>query len=822
MSDSNSWTDLFAYLGGHSQVEVIHYLFFFNTGDAGFTQAYESKIAPGCVKDEKAEEMVRNRLDEIKADVSRNGLNITQNLNAKVFSTRKTELHIRIPSNTEREEEPRKRGYWAQKQIVYILAEQGLKSDFSNDDEWNKLVYTVSAYGGIVAELGAWGQKDDVIVSFYIQPTGDSDSCVVFSKVARDKNDVSGPDIWPYYMNRYHRYKNEILREANTRTAIGTIMSRNGSHNIGSHVLSSLSHFVGTTTEDRKLYQYIQQRMDYIATATAEIPKWKQSAMLIGNVLNNFLSQRRLLEYIGASEGLGYYDEEGGDDQYGKIRIHKPKEDVEVAIPGGVVGFHAFYTILENIIRNAAKHQWSCISAKEKKEKNLEVHIEVEDNKGGDVNVKIWCGGEITGDQLKVIRDSLEAKLIDEAGRPIRKSWGLAEMRVSAGFLFGVGELNKISASIENGCLVYTFSLMKPENGNPADEIKELIPIGEKTLSIYLGDGDSGYGLFTEEDIKEWVIRNNFKAIVDEFLKTLGDQSILRRIIKDKQLPDRISCSAMQWFESCVNDHIRNDWNNRKCKAIRALIDWVQLRDEVASLFKDDGKACGALGLKSVSSPWPENLKIELLEKLPSDEKSYQDEHMIRYWRHADTRKNYTDTKGYLEGLSGSQSYFNALASELDKKETLIKFVRAGIWKIRIFDERVYNFMNEHDGMKNVYDRLLIAVGGEAEFDKAIDSELKFDEDIVIVHQGLIEKYLNKHPECSTIYETLKEKAKRFVVCTGRGASKIEGHDDIGVMPFPTIGSTLMTGCPEKMILVDALYQITKEKTTQIAGGGGR
>lgn len=202
--------------------------------------------------------------------------------------------------------------------------------------------------------------------------------------------------------------KNYKFRLASAKSAIGSIMSRNGSHNIGSHVLAALSHNVGTMPDDRVLYQYIQHRMDYIATATTEFPLWMQPTMFVATVMKEFLRQTHLLDYISGSEGLHAYKFQGplaGGDQENTIRIHirrineeitnwenkgfwpigntditefviYPKDnnhniqkesvqqpdfskDVTVAIPGGVVGQHAFYTILENILRNAAKHEWS-------------------------------------------------------------------------------------------------------------------------------------------------------------------------------------------------------------------------------------------------------------------------------------------------------------------------------------------------------------------------------------------------------------------------------------------------------------------------------
>lgn len=260
---------------------------------------------------------------------------------------------------------------------------------------------------------------------------------------------------------------NERLLLANTYSAIGSIMSRNGSHNIGSHVLSALSHNVGTMPDDRVLYQYIQHRMDYIATATTEFPQWTTPTMFVAGLMKNFYAQRHLLDYISRSEGLRAYkfQERNLDDatrmnQHGTIRIflrrfyelgkmteteqkelphphHRYlthdindhawsiyyffgekarmfqrkfsptssekrvqyavsesggtaqfleydeqftpdwKQDVRLAIPGGIVGQHAFYTILENVIRNAAKHGWDAKA--DLREKDLEINIDFQE-----------------------------------------------------------------------------------------------------------------------------------------------------------------------------------------------------------------------------------------------------------------------------------------------------------------------------------------------------------------------------------------------------------------------------------------------------------
>ena len=370
------------------------------------------------------------------------------------------------------------------------------------------------------------------------------------------------------------------LGVSNTKSAIGSIMSRNGSHNIGSHVLAALSHNVGTMPDDRVLYQYIQHRMDYIATATTELPVWNQPLSFVGNLVKTFLMQRHLLDYITGSEGLKAYqfqnrtvDATSIGCQPNTIRLHVRRvgdddnrwseennysvefskatnfisypgdpsspnalmKDLEVAIPGGIVGQHAFFTILENILRNAAKHEWAKLGKEEKandKQKYLDVHVDFKDNpEDGIVEVVAWTDNEYSrihykqndfSEKVKSLTpteiqeflskekseneldlSSLDAdhkklqvrmarSFIGENGDLHKENWGLAEMRISAGYLNTVdiseiGGLDETKSSelslikpvmVLNGdhyCLGYHFHIPKP---------RELLVVVPRELSI--------------------------------------------------------------------------------------------------------------------------------------------------------------------------------------------------------------------------------------------------------------------------------------------------------------------------------------------------
>lgn len=293
-----------------------------------------------------------------------------------------------------------------------------------------------------------WGntQNHGVIFLFYVNannmPINLQD---VSEQLYADIGDAARYAAFNYLLNVGYNLREKAMVNA-SRSAIGSIMSRNGSHNIGSHVLSALSHHVGTMPDDRMLYQYIQQRMDYIANVTTEFPSWTTSTMFVGDMMKTFFSQKHLLEFISESESLHAYRFRDPNitgaaiqQQEGKIRIFIRRvdrkdrsqnnqddsaevtnfihydissstspdsqeqsvswdKDVALAIPGGVVGQHAFFTIIENVIRNAAKHGWGFYAEDSKKgtkwrvgkkPRNLDIFISFE-NKDECIEFTIW------------------------------------------------------------------------------------------------------------------------------------------------------------------------------------------------------------------------------------------------------------------------------------------------------------------------------------------------------------------------------------------------------------------------------------------------
>lgn len=172
----------------------------------------------------------------------------------------------------------------------------------------------------------------------------------------------------------------EITTHA-SKAAMTAIMSRNQSHNIGSHVISYWNQSIEEKLKDipgnydntqealkksKDLFQYIQHRMDFLAEISTSVPCSELSLDIEQDILNPYFIKPNddkfktklqnggdisvLLEGIAKSEGINLHN---------KIILDTTAledKSKRVSIPNGLIGNHAIYSILENFIRNAAKH----------------------------------------------------------------------------------------------------------------------------------------------------------------------------------------------------------------------------------------------------------------------------------------------------------------------------------------------------------------------------------------------------------------------------------------------------------------------------------
>jgi hypothetical protein len=254
-----------------------------------------------------------------------------------------------------------------------------------------------------------------------------------------------------------------------TQVGATALMGRNLSHNIGSHVLYWLSQDEREETRQRFL-RYIQVRMELIAGFATCMPL-SPSTFSLSNLIRDFGSNTPLLERICKSEGIGSVDVEYmGDEQ-------------TVSIPGGDIGTHALFSIIENCIRDSGKH--ALLADPETADLMLSV---IAADHGDLVQVTVFDNRSNYDKAILDLEEILaNLRVADETGRLIPGGWGVKERFICASFLRGIrleqiefpelGRLDNLSLgcyapedeprilAIRNveGNLSWTFYLLKPE-----------------------------------------------------------------------------------------------------------------------------------------------------------------------------------------------------------------------------------------------------------------------------------------------------------------------------------------------------------------------
>ena len=375
-----------------------------------------------------------------------------------------------------------------------------------------------------------------------------------------------------YLFNLGLRLQLNARKEA-IKSARAAIMSRNMSHNLGSHVMSYLKQNLSSVSNifnDRILallindinslkidneiknaikdgdqgilpflvglgqfISYIQERQDFIATIATDFIPYLSTVNFkdfIYDELNpdkryerhstrkNYKTDNILLGNIARSEGLGRKTSPTGnvalnnivikfrnfdgdpvekqDDQghpTGKALDGREKEfntlkemrPYNFSLPGGVVGRQAIFSIVENVIRNAAKHgNWRekdqleltfNIFTKEEIEMTDKSDIYLDDNaetKGSlslrEVFKKFYVPAKDAKDlyfitltdnlsmdesKLEKLRKAIDEPLINDRGEMNEASKGLKEMRISSTWLRSLTEgeaYNPIKYKIDN------------------------------------------------------------------------------------------------------------------------------------------------------------------------------------------------------------------------------------------------------------------------------------------------------------------------------------------------------------------------------------
>lgn len=209
-------------------------------------------------------------------------------------------------------------------------------------------------------------------------------------------------DDFSMVFERLRESRKDIIEQA-TRAAISQVMARNTSHNIGAHVMNKLIgefdydklfRYTYDSTRLSELYKetivkwnkereklgkanltpeeekqkilldqisifnnYVKCRMDYLADISFGTPLMQTNKYVYGELFTEFDKVRLLLEHISGLDNFKFKIEfKRNGKEFEKDEKGNILDDLLVAIPNDILGTQAFYNILENIIRNSAKH----------------------------------------------------------------------------------------------------------------------------------------------------------------------------------------------------------------------------------------------------------------------------------------------------------------------------------------------------------------------------------------------------------------------------------------------------------------------------------
>ena len=282
-----------------------------------------------------------------------------------------------------------------------------------------------------------------------------------------------------------------------------------------------------------------------------------------------------------------------------------------------------------------------------------------------------------------------------------------------------------------------------------------------------------------------------------------------------------------------------------------------QYEEQIVTLpagYKVDIRNSGDEGRNETDS----SLGVKIQYKASDVEKDTDGLSWIAYRRHDCSLS--VDNKSkveYVEPLSGTQTYLSQLTKVKDNLGLQMRLIENGLMRILVLDERVAKFLREHQkevgphykAMNiNVVDHEWVVAGGKnpppegfykkftyvhkealklfvksedsndgkkgqnKSTEENLDSRLAMfdDVDILIVHQGILDKWYPefKNPnDMSKLLKGLKKLVKYVVVTTGRGTPE-NIPEEAHLLPFAVVESTLFKKYPEKLILTDTIMNV--------------
>lgn len=678
-------------------------------------------------------------------------------------------------------------------------------------------------YGGmfVLLDKGIYEPEDVDLYRDFFQLVSDSISSCIAHNIMRKK----------------------LLCEA-VKSAKAAIMARNLSHNLGSHVMSYMKQDL-SSVEDMisrrvleeayskkdfpsgdvelpylvgigKFISYLQERQDYIATVSTDYIPYPSAVNFkdaIYDELNpDYRFQRHsewkghkptniLLENIAKSEGLSRENETqkgnniiikyrnfDGLNHYGDGKEdYKELRQWNFSLPGGIMGRHAVFSIVENVIRNAAKH------SSRTQDENLTLTFDIKDpilekDKWKDDSFfRDYLNKEDTSDLYVVtLTDSAntDKERINFINRIVcdpfandgedltASNKGLKEMVISAAWLRNIrieeenNNSNKVpilrARSVEDhlqsveGHLQYVFCLPK---------VKEVALI------------TSNVGLLNAAKSDLWK-QNGWYAYSVEDYKQLSSKNFNFILLDDKLLDNNLN-SRKDEIRKCSNNRFfvaANETNLKQGKIKFAMSECInysedrKFREAEKDLFQQLANFNGQEVEIAISDGGEVNTRnCDYVCAMPDEQEISEKEYIYR--KHNDTETDFLgflanisgcDTNNlmpalnkvkFIEGITGGNSTDRLIRRNVRDEKWFYQHLHAMNTKVAIFDERLftkisgYEMSQLHEGEKEV-------INWEDKLRDMSDREC----------QNYLVKYDLEHSRI-LIYDQIYDKSKNDIIC---------------------------------------------------------
>jgi hypothetical protein len=708
-------------------------------------------------------------------------------------------------------------------------------------------------------------------------------------------NALSFDILYPFVSSYKTAWQRKELQIESIKSAVAALMARNMSHNLGSHPLTNTKNYFRKRIEEVTsskskptrislgadyrgnvhLLQYIKERMDFIATVVSSdlypFGALNFKAQLFDVLTEDDHGERHdkktqnfLLKYLVFSEKLTRYGKDKPDnfnylwlkvlnetDEYtgraeneekeGKIKLALSK--MELAVPGGLMGRHAFFCIIENIIRNSAKHS--------KKDEDLDITIKLNRNdEKRMLDISIYDNRE-SGKNVRddIINKHLKQLVIlkEENNHIDKNSKGLKEMLICALWLRNENVAEKL------------FEIQSEKDG------EKKINLIKKYLDVSLV-GKNGEKKENEGNLC-YTIKNVPLFETCHYLEKGKDYEVVEggiRLVEDKLVTlhaDIVAADKDYLFfvkESGKDDVTGMAKGRRLSDIFPRFVDLSKFNKDVkhkwdkayqskngVELFKMYDKASGTELLKAKPTITIESKKYSeqniedsfiRVKKGNTDDPDWT----ILFKNHLDSdakkQKIVDDNKGngkYLESESG-ENFTSTIATFdfLQDPVNRYKVVEAANTRIAIIDERIFgDFQTRWNGDVRLEQKLLEMRGIYLlNFDKENGEEIidlqgnKFNTNkgeepkknihFVSIHLGLLDKNEKKVNIKKDILDKYFDEKTFVSIHSGRGNFSADLDKELKNYPFISLSAL-------EAAFYDCKYFLTQLfKTTNYYGKG--